>query len=1043
MLKTKFVLGGIFCLFIFSFWSLAFAGDPGEPDTCWLSQIPSVGPNQTVIVSVMADADQSLAGIVLPFKFYDPDNNDIVCDSIVFSSWVTDASPDFSSKTIDTTNYQMNFGAVWFSGGMPAGRDTLARLFFSTGPGWLANKGVVVDSTTYYPGGARLEFTDEATTTTYNPIFKKGCLGAAITVTSPNGGELFYVDESFDINWFTVLFDANVKIEYSTNGGGSWLPVISSTSNDGVHPWSVPDTPSPTCLIRVSDASDGVPWDKSDSVFSIPDFDISAHPDTSKAEAGESTSFWVKADSTYGFAKSINLSLSGLPSGATESFVPNPVDPGDSSLLTIETEISTPAGHYTLTITGTGSQQRTTEVTLVVNVAPSSFDLLNPTDEDTVSTLTPTLSWEEAIDPDPQDDVTYTLYYTLDPTFTTTNSIPGLTGTSRQLPPLDDDTLYHWKVVAEDKWGDSTWSDQTWEFFVYYPEQPLAFSLVYPPNYDSLNQTSVELKWRSTTDPDPGDSVVYDLYYDTRTGFPSPTIVSDLSDTAYTISVKDDSTYFWKVLAKDTNTSGRWSSVFRFKIGIPDPPGAFSLVSPSDGDTVILHPTLSWQNSVDPDPGDVIEYIMNYSIDSTFASFEAETTFNTNITLPELTNDTFYYWKVKAVDLFDLETWCTESYFSFFARNFAPGEFSLISPDSGEIVSTLEPTFRWHKSEDLDPFDPISYVLYYSLNSDFSDSEEVSVSDTLYTPSTLLDDTIYFWKVKAEDSYGLASWSDQLNWQFETYYPEPPFDFSLLVPSYDSTLSDSSLELHWQPTTDPDPGDVVVFDLYYDTHSGFANPTTVSDIADTTSSITVKDDSTYFWKVLARDTNTSGRWSTEVFKFNIYVPEPPNPFNLVSPSDGDTTSGLSPELMWEEATDPDPGDFVRYNLYYTEDPDSDFVDADSVVDLDETSYTLPELDYGTVYLWKVKANDTNTEGSWSVQSLWSFYVPSCIQGDVNGDTKIEVADAIYLANYLFKGGPEPKPIIACGDVDCNDKVEIADAIWIANYLFKGWVFPPC
>jgi len=1043
MLKTKIVLGAFVCLFLLFWWNFSLAQDPGNPDTCWVSQIPSLGPNQSVVVAVMGYADHALGGFVVPLIFYDPDNSDIVCDSIVFDNWVTDASPSLSSAIIDTTNYKLNVGAVWFTGGMPAGRDTLGRVYFSTGPSWLGNKGVVLDTTTYDPGAAELGFVDSATSSTFYPVFKKGCLGAVIEVTSPNGGELWYVDENHDINWYTLVFDNNVKIEYSTNGGSNWATIISSTSNDGTHPWTIPNTPSPNCIVKVSDASDGSPWDQSDLEFFIPDFDVSAHPDTSKAEAGESATYWVRVDSLYGFAKSITLTLSGLPSGASESFVPNPVTPGDSSLLTIDTEVSTPAGHYTLTVTGTGSQQHSTQITFVVNVAPNAFSLLNPSDDDTVSTLQPTLSWQQATDPDPQDNITYTLYYTLDPTFTTTNSVSGLTGTSHQLPTLSDDTLYYWKVVAIDKWGDSTWSNQTWEFYVYYPELPLSFSLVYPPNNDSLNQTSVDLKWRSTTDPDPGDSVVYDLYYDTRTGFPSPTIVSDLTDTSYTLPVKDDSTYFWKVLAKDTNTSGRWSSTFKFKIGIPEPPGAFSLVSPSDGDTVILHPTLSWQSSVDPDPGDVIEYIINYSLDSTFAAFEAETTFSTNLTLPELTNDTFYFWKVKAVDLFDLETWCTESYFSFFAHNVAPSGFSLVSPDSGEIVSTLEPTFRWRQAYDPDPFDPLSYILYYSLNSDFSDSEEASISDTFYTPSPLLDDTVYFWKVKSEDSYGLSSWSDQLNWEFETYYPEPPYAFSLLVPIYDSTLSDSSLELHWQPTTDPDPGDVIVYDLYYDTHSGFSQPTIVSDLSDTTSSITVRDDSTYYWKVLAKDTNTSGIWSSEVFRFNLYVPEPPNPFNLVSPLDGDTASGLSPELSWEEATDPDPGDYVRYNLYYTEDPDSDFVNADSVVDLDETSYTLPELDYGTVYLWKVKANDTNTEGSWCNQSLWSFYVPSCIQGDVTGDTKIGVEDAIYLANYLFKGGPDPQPIIACGDVDCNDKVEIADAIWIANYLFKGWEFPPC
>ena len=80
--------------------------------------------------------------------------------------------------------------AVWYSGGLPAGRDTLAKIYFHTGSNWKSTKGVVIDSTTYYPPptGARFEFIDEATANTFIPILSKGCLGATIKLTSPNGG---------------------------------------------------------------------------------------------------------------------------------------------------------------------------------------------------------------------------------------------------------------------------------------------------------------------------------------------------------------------------------------------------------------------------------------------------------------------------------------------------------------------------------------------------------------------------------------------------------------------------------------------------------------------------------------------------------------------------------------------------------------------------------------------------------------------------------------------------------------------------------------
>ncbi|MCP5052544.1 MAG: hypothetical protein GY940_35575 [bacterium] len=93
--------------------------------------------------------------------------------------------------------------------------------------------------------------------------------GASITVTSPNGGESFGESSSYFITWTTTGVVGNVKIEYSTDNGGSYTTITASTPNDGSYEWSVPDDVSSLCLIRVSEASDGDPTDTSNAVFSI------------------------------------------------------------------------------------------------------------------------------------------------------------------------------------------------------------------------------------------------------------------------------------------------------------------------------------------------------------------------------------------------------------------------------------------------------------------------------------------------------------------------------------------------------------------------------------------------------------------------------------------------------------------------------------------------------------------------------------------------------------------------------------------------------
>jgi hypothetical protein len=85
----------------------------------------------------------------------------------------------------------------------------------------------------------------------------------------PNGGERLYPGSVYKILWNLPLSVTEVRIELSLNDGDTWN-LITVTSNTGLgYDWTVPSSPSDSCLIRVSDASDGDPADTSGAVFSI------------------------------------------------------------------------------------------------------------------------------------------------------------------------------------------------------------------------------------------------------------------------------------------------------------------------------------------------------------------------------------------------------------------------------------------------------------------------------------------------------------------------------------------------------------------------------------------------------------------------------------------------------------------------------------------------------------------------------------------------------------------------------------------------------
>ncbi len=93
---------------------------------------------------------------------------------------------------------------------------------------------------------------------------------------------------------------------------------------------------------------------------------------------GSSTTIPVFINSEYGFSSAVTLAVSGLPSGVTGSFSPNPTQTG-SSILTLQASSSAPIGQYNFTVTGTsGSQTASTKYSLTVNTPTLTLYVQGP-----------------------------------------------------------------------------------------------------------------------------------------------------------------------------------------------------------------------------------------------------------------------------------------------------------------------------------------------------------------------------------------------------------------------------------------------------------------------------------------------------------------------------------------------------------------------------------------------------------------------------------------------------------------------------------------
>ena len=92
---------------------------------------------------------------------------------------------------------------------------------------------------------------------------------AWLELLTPNGGEELRIGEPYEVTWNSGGNIGFVRIEYSTDGGGSWLVIVDGTLDDGAYTWPVDATASESCLVRVSQAADPSVTDSSDWAFTV------------------------------------------------------------------------------------------------------------------------------------------------------------------------------------------------------------------------------------------------------------------------------------------------------------------------------------------------------------------------------------------------------------------------------------------------------------------------------------------------------------------------------------------------------------------------------------------------------------------------------------------------------------------------------------------------------------------------------------------------------------------------------------------------------
>lgn len=286
-------------------------------------------------------------------------------------------------------------------------------------------------------------------------------------VTQPNTVGTWFVGDSEMVTWDVAGTDlapvncAQVRILLSTDGGFTYPVVLADgVPNSGSAMVLVPDALSTTCRVMVQ-AVGNVFFDISNQNFIIenppvPTFllNISA-ANAVQVCAGDSLQFTAAVSAIAGFADNVDLSLDGIPAGATLSITPNPLTPGNTAQLTLNN--LTEPGVFPLTLTATsGAIIRTQVIELtVVDNAPAAPAPASPADGATNLSLAPVLTW-----PPVTNALQYQVQVATSPSFQPDVLVfeETVSGESVTVTGLDTATVYYWRLNVGNACGESSFS---------------------------------------------------------------------------------------------------------------------------------------------------------------------------------------------------------------------------------------------------------------------------------------------------------------------------------------------------------------------------------------------------------------------------------------------------------------------------------------------------------------------------------------------------------------------------------------------------------
>lgn len=474
--------------------------------------------------------------------------------------------------------------------------------------------------------------------------------------------------------------------------------------------------------------------------------------------------------------------------------------------------------------------------------APGAFSVTAPSEGADVTSLTPSLSVTNAVDPD-GDVLTYVFEIFADDTMsdalvTSDAVVSGSEGTTEwQVPDsiLSDNTLYYWQATATD---DSTLNSVTPSATFFTNTQndpPGALEIVAPSDGAVLVVDSVTLQVSEAIDPD-NSSLLYEFELDTLNTFDSANLVrsGQVANTSFALSgLVEDQHYFWRARATDGFASSVWLSAHFLVNASNTPPPTPTISNPGDGAWVAtMTPTLSL-NTVSDGDGDAVTYHYELFADELMSTpLQSLSAHGASWLLDTpLQDNSWVYWRVAAEDATGaMSDWSAISRFFVNQDNVdnVPS-FEFVSPTDATTVDSGSISIHWN---DTDPDSSATIALYFDLDSygadgnvmvsNLSEDDDGASDSYVWDVSGLEDGDYYIYAVIEDDSSSETIYSSAVITVENA--PEAPNSAPVAINDSISGPQDTDIVVSFDDlfVNDSDPdNDVLTIDTAFDAEHGF------------------------------------------------------------------------------------------------------------------------------------------------------------------------------------------------------------------------------